>query len=1065
MTPMRRSAGTLLLLLALATVVLAAGCASAPRETAGMARGGGAVLLDGMDEPDRWEAVPASGVQMRLSPGAGLDGGIALRVDFDFEGGGGWAALRRALAVSLPENYELSFWLRGDAPENTLEFKLIDGSGENVWWINRPAFPFAGGWRQVTFRRRHVTFAWGPAGGGEIRDVAAIEFAITAGTGGRGTVWIDRLALTPLAPVVPYEGTPLASATAAASDAFRAVDGDTLTAWRSPAGGAQVFTLDFMQPREYGGLIVHWDPGRRAVDYDVDVSVDGSTWRTVRSVRGGAGPRDYLFMPETEARWLRLHLIRAAADSYALRELTVQPLEWGESRNTLFETIAAAAPRGHYPRYLTREQSYWTLVGVSGAAEEGLINEDGMVEVGKGAFSIEPFLYTGDRFVSWADAIITQNLRDGYLPIPGVAWRVDDLHLDVTAWADGPATASVLWLQYRVGNAGREPRAVRLFLGLRPFQVNPSWQFLNHPGGVATIRDVAYDGAAVRVDDRLVVPVSQPAGFGAAQYDEGGVIRWLARGTLPTTQAVTDAFGHASAALAYAFDLAAGETRDVILAVPLTTAPAPVAANRVDAAAVAAARLAAAEAEWRDRLDRFDIRLPTGAPPLGDLVRSNVAWILINRDGPAIQPGSRSYERSWIRDGALTSAALLRVGHEAAVREFIEWYAPFQYADGKVPCCVDWRGADPVPEHDSHGQLIYLIAEYHRITGDKSLVERMWPHVAGAVAYIDSLRHSRMTAEYRQPDLLPYYGLLPESISHEGYAAKPMHSYWDNFFALKGLVDAAYLAGVLGLDGDERRIGTMAAEFRTHVLASFERAMAMHRIDYLPGSVELGDFDATSTTVGIAPGGELAALPADAVRATFDRYWEHFESRRDGTRQWRDYTPYELRTLGTFIRLGQRQRAHDALDWFLRDMRPPAWNHWAEVVWRDRSEPRFIGDMPHGWVGSDFIRSVTDIFAYAEGDTLVIGAGIHPDWLAGGDTIRVRGLRTEHGVVGYSMSGSEAIVVMMFDGTVDLTAGAIRVQSPLDRPLRAAEADGRPVRVVDGTVWLDARPARLVFRY
>ncbi|HSJ06734.1 MAG TPA: discoidin domain-containing protein [Longimicrobiales bacterium] len=1061
---MRRSTGKWRLL-AVAAAVLAAGCGSAPRQPAGIADGQGAVLLDGMDEPGRWAAVPASGVQMQLSAGEGRDGGAALRVDFDFQGGGGWAALRRALPVTLPENYEISFWLRADAPENTLEFKLIDESGENVWWVHRPAFPFAGGWRQVTFRRRHVTFAWGPAGGGEIRDVAGIEFAITAGTGGRGTVWIDRLALTPLAPVVPYEGTPSATATSAAADAFRAVDGDTLTAWRSAGSGEEVFTLDFMQPREYGGLIVHWDHGRRAVDYDVDVSADGTTWRTVRAVRGGAGPRDYLFMPETEARWLRLRLSRAAADAYALREITVQPLEWGESRNSLFETIAAAAPRGHYPRYLTREQSYWTLVGVSGAPEEALINEDGMVEVGKGAFSIEPFLFAGDRLVTWADAVVTQNLREGYLPIPGVSWRAEDLQLDVTAWADGPSSASVLWLRYRVGNAGGDSRAVRLFLGLRPFQVNPSWQFLNNPGGVATIRAVAYDGAAVRVDDRVVVPVTRPAGFGAARYDEGGVIRWLARGTLPTAHAVTDAFGHASAALEYAFDLAAGEARDVILAVPLTAAPLPVGANVPDAAALAAGRLAAAEEDWRYRLDRFDIRLPAGAPPLGDLVRSNVAWILINRDGAAIQPGSRSYERSWIRDGALTSAALLRVGHEDVVREFIEWYAPFQYADGKVPCCVDRRGADPVPEHDSHGQLIYLIAEYHRFTGDGSLVERMWPHVAGAVAYIDSLRHSRMTAAYREPDLLPYYGLLPESISHEGYAAKPMHSYWDNFFGLKGLVDAAYLAGVLGLDGEARRIEAMSAEFRSHVLASFQRAMALHGIDYLPGSVELGDFDATSTTVGIAPGGELAALPGGAVRATFDRYWEHFESRRDGTREWRDYTPYELRTVGTFIRLGRRQRAHEALDWFLRDVRPPAWNHWAEVVWRDPAEPRFIGDMPHGWVGSDFIRSVTDMFAYADGDTLVVGAGIQPAWLLGGDTIRVRGLRTEHGVVDYSMSGSDETVVMTFDGTAGVTAGAIRVQSPLDRPLRAAEADGRPVRVAGDAVWLDTWPARLVIRY
>ena len=54
------------------------------------------------------------------------------------------------------------------------------------------------------------------------------------------------------------------------------------------------------------------------------------------------------------------------------------------------------------------------------------------------------------------------------------------------------------------------------------------------------------------------------------------------------------------------------------------------------------------------------------------------------------------------------------------------------------------------------------------------------------------------------------------------------------------------------------------------------------------------------------------------------------------------------------------------------------WNHWAEVVWRDPRTPRFIGDMPHTWVGSDFIRAARSLFVYErEADqALVIGAGI-----------------------------------------------------------------------------------------
>jgi hypothetical protein len=243
--------------------------------------------------------------------------------------------------------------------------------------------------------------------------------------------------------------------------------------------------------------------------------------------------------------------------------------------------------------------------------------------------------------------------------------------------------------------------------------------------------------------------------------------------------------------------------------------------------------------------------------------------------------------------------------------------------------------------------------------------------------------------------------------------------------------------------------------------------MALHGIDYLPGSVELGDFDATSTTVGITPGGELHSLPADAVRATFERYWQHFATRRDGTREWQDYTPYELRTIGTFVRLGERGRAHELLDWFMRDIRPRAWNHWAEVVWRDPATPRFIGDMPHGWVGSDFIRSATEMFAFTRyaDDALVIGAGILPAWLAHGDTIHVRRLRTEHGIIGYGMNLRGDTVEVRFTDTPRVPAGGIEVRSPLDRPLRGAVADGRRIAVTDGAVRLSAWPRLLLLRY
>src|SRR6185295_9399733 len=87
-----------------------------------------------------------------------------------------------------------------ELPVNNLELKLIDATGDNVWWINRRDFQYPRTWTEVSTKKRQISFAWGPIGGGEIKHVAALEIVVTASTGGKGTVWIDDLAINELPP-------------------------------------------------------------------------------------------------------------------------------------------------------------------------------------------------------------------------------------------------------------------------------------------------------------------------------------------------------------------------------------------------------------------------------------------------------------------------------------------------------------------------------------------------------------------------------------------------------------------------------------------------------------------------------------------------------------------------------------------------------------------------------------------------------------------------------------------------------------------------------------------------
>lgn len=169
------------------------------------------LVVDSFDSVSQWRANPAAGVEIAVHPDNGRHG-RGLRVDFDFHGHPGYGIVHRDVDLELPANYRFSFALRGAAPANTLEFKLVDPTHDNVWWSNNPNFIFPPAWRTIARKKHEICYAWGPANGGEIRHVAAIEFAITAGSGGKGTVWIDDLALTPLEVESPFDvTTPIAS--------------------------------------------------------------------------------------------------------------------------------------------------------------------------------------------------------------------------------------------------------------------------------------------------------------------------------------------------------------------------------------------------------------------------------------------------------------------------------------------------------------------------------------------------------------------------------------------------------------------------------------------------------------------------------------------------------------------------------------------------------------------------------------------------------------------------------------------------------------------------------------
>lgn len=961
-------------------------------------------LLDDFRDTSAWLASASD--QVQASARRDRDGSLCL--DYDFAGVSGYAVLRRSLPVSWPAHFDLVARLKGAGATNDLQFKLVDSSGDNVWWMNRPNHALPAALRDLTIRRRHIGFAWGPAADRTLHKTQFAEFVVAAGReGGRGSLCVARLTLQERAPDPAVWPAPRVQNTDASS------------------------TLELGSAREFNGIALHWPAGAArggGLDYDLQASADGHRWRTLRQVRGSDGGFDALFLPESETRHLRVKRLRGQG----LPTVELQSADQWPALNSVITSLATELRRGHLPRAFVGEQNYWALVGVDGGGERSaLMSEDGAIEIGRGGFSVEPAVIVDKGApVTWADVALRQSLREGSLPLPAVHWQHPAFALDIEAAADGPRSTPTLLARYTLHNRSSAPRSFTLVLVLRPWQVNPPQQFLATQGGERPIAALRWQGGALRVDGRPVLPAQPPHSVTALPFDGGlGLDGLLAA---PPLKALNDPQQHASAAMHFHVTLPPNGSHTIAWTAPLC-AQATAMGGDIDA------RFDAAAAQWRARLNRVALDVPAEGQAVVDTLRTSLAHILMSRNGPALQPGTRSYARSWVRDGAMMVAGLVRLGEVEAAREFVDWFATRIFKSGKVPCCVDARGADPVVENDSHGQYLYAVAEVWRHSHDTAWLAGHWPRVLRVVAHLEGLRQSERSDRNRPAERARYFGLLPPSISHEGYSDRPAYAYWDDFWGLRGFKDAVLIARSLGHEAKARQWAGWRDEFEHDLAASISATAEHYRIGFIAGAADRGDFDATSTTVALNPA-EAAVSPA-LLAGTFERYWQESLARTEGRRDSKDYTPYELRSVGALVRLGQNERAHAMLRFFFADQRPAGWNQWAEVVLPNPREVRFLGDMPHAWVSSDYVRSALDLFAYEReaGEVLIIGAGLKAEWLQQG-SVAVRGLSTPYGTLDYRLERTAGGWTLRLPRAV---GASLRLAWPAAGPLPQALHDGQ----------------------
>ncbi len=669
--------------------------------------------------------------------------------------------------------------------------------------------------------------------------------------------------------------------------------------------------------------------------------------------------------------------------------------------------LFATHPAWPKPDWIDGAPVAWTMSGAQGAREKALVRSDGTVAPWADGPTAEVWLYdpAAQQLVTAAQEEIKYSLHRGYLPMPKWEWEAVGAQVQNILFRDLQQDA-VRW-QVSVHNPGETARDLTLLLVVRPFGIARSF---------TPICSLALQGSSRLWINEMpfLLAGTEPAEAGAASMDES-MLRAREGNTPAENAGFEDPAGLGVAVLAYPFSLKPTESQTYHFAFP--TAPQgdaeQVSFPTTDQAAEQ--RLAATADSWDQILDRVSIEVPDQL--LVDGIRASTAYLLIAIDPEGPHPGPLAHSAVWVRDAAYTGLALLQLGYSDVVRGYIPDILAAQEPSGRVPPIqgedIPWED----DEWDAQGQAIFLATSYHRYSGDTDALEAWYPTVKAAAQFIRHLREETRGAEG------PTRGLLPPRKSAEDLGPTDQHYYWDNFWAVAGLEEAAYAARELEKPGDAVWMEAEADALREAILRSTREVMGPEPA-YVPGAVE--DVDSSAMARGTVPALwpiRVLSPESSLMKRSFEAYYQQWVAPDDGAFRHRQgqFWPYGgLELAHAYLRLGDTDALHEILGWTLRHQTLPGTFAWAEQV--DPEDGGISGgDMPHAWAAASYTTLVREMLVSERGDHLELFTGVPDWWLEAENTIKLREVPTHFGTLDLRTDSTLQQTESGWEGVLTLT--------------------------------------------
>ncbi|MEW6456605.1 MAG: sugar-binding domain-containing protein [Acidobacteriota bacterium] len=727
------------------------------------------------------------------------------------------------------------------------------------------------------------------------------------------------------------------------------------------------------------------------------------------------------------------------------RELLLDPREYVIEKSKKYPDL-------FWPYWVQGKGIAWTMVGTENTLEEFLRSHDGSVGATTWPFTLNCWVMDGENNKVVAPEKmpfdkIKSNLYGGYIPISEYSFKLNEISLK-TSFFSADIDKDLMFkkesgiYQILIENPTNKTKKIKIFVSIRPYLVN---------GNVGKVHKLEWDkeSNSIIINDNLSISSDvMISGFYASSIrKENDISKFILDGNYQEKleSKIEDETGMANGFLLYNLSI----PPKIIAKINVIGFFDPHRFSKEDFLSLKEIDfekiLQNLSSSWENRLKKAKIEIADKR--VIDAFYASLAYILISMDNNMPHPGPLAYNLFWARDSAYITAALLRAGFSDVVEKSLPYYMKSQKEDGEFPSIFDINLKSVGPhEWDAQGQAIFSLAEYYRFTKNKDYLKNYFQNVLKGCQFLGKIREKNLDEKLRETF---FYGILPPSVSAEDLGPGTWHHYWDDFWAIRGLYDGAYLAKEIGKKEESKWMKHEAENLKMSVKASYEKIMREKEIDWIPnGPDDLeGSSMARGTSPGLWPGGGLS--PEDEkVRKSFERYHEKWIAPYGGAYLHQNrFWPYGFELGYCFLILGMNDKVHQIIDWHLNHQTFPENYSWAEQI-----DPKTLyfqsGDMPHCWVAADYVNLVRALFLREDEEKLILCSGIKEEWFQNGNKINIENLPSYFGNLSYYLGrkDEERKLILKIEGNAQPPSGYKLIIPFKDFEIKKVFIDGKELK-------------------